>query len=78
MGAMVSRAKTIVRKCDFTLLYGKSYPSGAEFDYAYKQGVELMVAVPEVASHAPDLTFDVANFVCDNKRALYLCPAGQQ
>ncbi len=43
-----------------------------------KQGVEVMVAVPEVASHAPDIAFDVASFVYDEKLDLYLCPAGQQ
>ena len=78
MGAMVRRAKSIIGKSDFTLLYDKGCHPGTEFDYAYKQGVKVMVAVPEVASHAPDIAFDVANFVYDNKLDLYLCPAGQQ
>jgi len=78
MGAMVRRAKSIIGKSNFTLLYDKGYHTGTEFDYAYKQGVKVMVAVPEVASHAPDIAFDVANFVYDNKLDLYLCPAGQQ
>ena len=34
-------------------------------------------AVPEVASHAPDLTFDVANFNYDQTLDQYLCPAGE-
>ncbi|MBA3971436.1 MAG: transposase, partial [Bacteroidetes bacterium] len=78
MGNMVRRAKTIIGKSDFTLLYDKGYHTGTEFDYAHKQGVEVMVAVPEVASHAPDMAFDVANFVHDKKLDVYLCPAGQQ
>jgi transposase len=78
MGAMVRRAKSIIGKSDFTLLYDKGYHTGTEFDYAYKQGVKVMVAVPDVASHAPEIAFDVANFVYDNKLDLYLCPAGQQ
>ncbi len=78
MGNMVRRAKTIIGKSDFTLLYDKGYHTGTEFDYANKQGVEVMVAVPEVASHAPDMAFDVANFVHDKKLDVYLCPAGQQ
>lgn len=78
MGAMVPRAKTIIGKSDFTLLYDKGYHTGTEFDYAHKQGVEVMVAVPDVASHAPDIAFDVANFSYDKKLDLYICPAGQQ
>jgi len=78
MGAMVRRAKSIIGKSNFTLLYDKGYHTGTEFDYAYKQGVKVMVAVPDVASHAPDIAFDVANFVYDNKLDLYLCPARRQ
>lgn len=77
MGKMVRRAKTILGKSDFTLLYDKGYHTGTEFDYAHKQGVQVMVAIPEVASHAPDIAFDVANFNYDKKQDLYVCPAGE-
>ena len=50
MGNMVRRCKTILGKTDFTLLYDKGYHTGTEFGYANKQGVEVMVAIPEVAS----------------------------
>ena len=36
-----------------------------------------MVAIPEVASHAPDVAFDVANFNFDKALDQYLCPAGE-
>ena len=78
MGAMVRRTKTILGKNDFTLLYDKGYHTGTEFDYAHKQGVTVIVAVPEVASHAPDLAFDVANFKYDKILDLYVCPAQKQ
>lgn len=78
MGAMVRRTKTILGKSDFILLYDKGYHTGTEFDYAHKQGVTVMVAVPEVAPHAPDLAFDVANFKYDKTLDLYVCPAAQQ
>ena len=78
MGAMVRRTKTILGKSDFTILYDKGYHTGTEFNYAYKHGVTVMVAVPEVASHAPDLAFDVANFKYDKMLDLYVCPANQQ
>lgn len=35
----------------------------------------VIVAVPEVASHAPDVAFDVANFKYDKELDLYVCPA---
>lgn len=77
MGNMVRRTKTILGSADFTLLYDKGYHTGTEFDYAHKQGVKVMVAIPEVASHAPDLAFDVANFSYDKELDVYTCPAGE-
>lgn len=77
MGNMVRRAKKILGNSDFTLLYDKGYHTGTEFDYAQKQGVKVIVAIPEVASHAPDVAFDVANFSYDKVLDQYTCPAGQ-
>jgi len=62
MGGMVRRAKTILKKDDFTLLYDKGYHTGSEFAYANALDVEVIVAIPEVASHAPDMAFDVEHF----------------
>lgn len=76
MGAMTRRAKTILGKSDFTMLFDKGYHTGTEFDYAHKQGVEVIVAFPDVASHAPDISFDVEHFEYDKKRDEYTCPAG--
>ena len=78
MGAMVRRTKAILGKSGFTLLYDKGYHTGTEFHYAHRHGVEVMVAIPEVASHAPDIAFDVANFSYDKQLDLYICPAQQQ
>ena len=44
MGAMVRRANTIIGSSDFTALYDKGYHTGTEFDYAHKQGFEVMAA----------------------------------
>lgn len=78
MGNMVRRAKTILGRSDFTALYDKGYHTGTEFDYAHKQGVEVIVAVPGVASHAPDITFDVEHFNYDKTLDEYTCPAGEK
>src|SRR5690554_2606983 len=78
MGAMVRRAKTILGKSGFTVLYDKGYHTGTEFDYAHKHDVEVIVAVPAVASHAPDTTFDVEHFEYDKTLDQYTCPAGEK
>ena len=76
MGTMIRRAKTILGHTDFTAIYDKGYHTGTEFDYAHKQGVEVIVAAPDVASHAPDVSFDVEHFNYNKERDEYTCPAG--
>lgn len=78
MGSMVRRAKTILETSDFIALYDKGYHTGTEFDYAHKHGVEVLVAIPAVASHAPDTAFDVEQFKYDREKDEYTCPAGQK
>jgi transposase len=76
MGAMTRRAKTILGHTDFTFIFDKGYHTGTEFDYAHKHGVEVMVAFPDVASHAPDISFDVEHFNYNKEHDQYTCPAG--
>ena len=78
MGAMTRRAKTILGTNEFTALYDKGYHTGTEFAYADKHGVEVMVAIPSVASHAPDIAFDVEYFEYSKEQDQYTCPAGQK
>ena len=78
MGNMVRRAKSILGKTDFTALYDKGYHTGTEFDYAHKHGIEVIVAFPEVASHAPDFAFDVEQFNYSKTNDEYTCPAGEK
>lgn len=77
MGAMVRRAKTILKTNEFIGLYDKGYHTGTEFSYANQQGVEVMVAIPAVASHAPDIAFDVEHFQYNKDKDQYTCPAGE-
>jgi len=76
MGAMVRRATKILNTNNFTALYDKGYHTGTELTYAKKQGVTVMVAVPEVASHAPNHTFDIKYFTYNKENDEYTCPAG--
>lgn len=77
MGGMVRRTKTILGHNNFTLLYDKGYHTGGEFAYAAAQEVEVMVAVPGVASHAPDEAFDVGHFKYDKTTDTYTCLANE-
>jgi transposase len=77
MGNMVRRAKTVLQKDDFTAIYDKGYHTGSEFDYVNKLGINVLVAAPDVSSHAPDQAFDVENFTYDKENDLYICPANQ-
>jgi len=76
MGARVRRAKTILGHTDFTAIFDKGYHTGTEFNYAHKHDVEVIVAFPDVASHAPDIAFDVEHFDYNKERDEYTCTAG--
>lgn len=78
MGAIVRRAKTILGHTDFTAIFDKGYHTGTEFDYAHKHGVEVLVAFSDVASHAPDISFDVEHFNYNKEQDEYTCPAGEK
>ena len=77
MGGMVRRAKTILGHNDFTAIYDKGYHTGKEFEYVKKQGVKVIVAIPDVASHAPDISFDIEHFKYNKEEDHYTCPEEQ-
>lgn len=77
MGPMVRRAKIILGNSDFTAIFDKGYHTGSEFDYAHKHEIKVIVAVPDVASHAPDISFDVEHFKYDKELDQYTCPANE-
>ena len=77
MGAMLRRTKIILGSGDFTALYDKGYHTGTEIKTAFDLGIDIMVAIPEVASHAPDIKYDVANFIYNQANDTYTCPQGE-
>ena len=77
MGGMLRRAKTILESTHFTGLYDKGYHTGSEIKTAVDLGVNIMVAIPEVASNAPDIRYNVANFKYDAQKDFYTCPQGE-
>ena len=77
MGNMVERAAGIVGHTDFTALFDKGYHTTSEFQKADELGVGVMVAIPAVASHAPNPMFDLEHFIYNKKKDHYRCPAGR-
>ncbi len=74
MGNMLQRAKTILRTNDFTALYDKGYHTGSEFEKANNLKIDILVAIPKVASQAPNPDYNVENFEYDKETDTYICP----
>jgi ribosomal protein RSM22 (predicted rRNA methylase) len=77
MGGMLRRAKTILHSNDFTSLYDKGYHTGSEFKIANELGIDVMVAIPTVATNAPNPEYNVENFTFDKTNDCYTCPQGK-
>lgn len=75
MGGMLRRAKTILNSTDFTALYDKGYHTGSEIKKGIEMGINIMVAIPNVASNAPDPAYNVVNFEYNEALDFFTCPA---
>jgi transposase len=78
MGNMLQRAKSILRTNEFTALYDKGYHTGTEFKIADDLGIEVMVAIPGLASQAPNPDYNVENFTYHQVGDYYICPQGNE
>ena len=74
MGNMLQRAKSILRTNEFTALYDKGYHTGSEFKIADDLDIEVMVAIPGLASQAPNPDYNVENFIYHPDGDYYVCP----
>lgn len=77
MGGMLRRAKTILNTNEFTALYDKGFHTGSEIKTAIEHNINIMVAIPQVASHAPNPAYDVEHFKYHSEQDYYTCPQGQ-
>ena len=73
MGNMLQRAKSILRTNEFTALYDKGYHTGSEFKIADDLDIEVMVAIPGLASQAPNPDFNVESFSYVEDGDYYVC-----
>ena len=77
MGEMLERTNEITPVKDVTILYDKGYHTGSEIKKAVEMEVNIMVAIPAVASHAPDRRYDLEHFTYNEKDDQYTCPENQ-
>ncbi len=74
MSGMLRRTKTILGTTDFTAVYDKGYHTGCEIKMAVTSGINIMVAIPGIASVAPDERYNMSHFVYDDINDTYTCP----
>jgi transposase len=77
MGTMLRRAKKILGSGNFTALYDKGYHTGSELKTGMEMGVEVMVAIPGVASFAPDERYNFDKFIYNDSNDTYTCPQAE-
>jgi len=73
---MTERAKSILGHSEFTTLADKGYHTGSEINKCHELGVETLVAVPSLSTHAPDPSYDVEHFIYREETDTYKCPQG--
>jgi len=77
MSPMLRRTKIILNTTDFTALYDKGYHTGSEIKRAVEMGINIMVAIPGVASFAPDEHYNFDKFIYNEQQDCYTCPQQQ-
>lgn len=77
LSGMLRRTKTILGTNEFTALYDKGYHTGCEIKAAVRAGIDIMVAIPGIASVAPDAAYNMTHFIYDEIKDTYTCPQGQ-
>ena len=74
LSGMLRRTQTILQTKNFTALYDKGYHTGCEIKKAVTSGIEIMVAIPAIASVAPHENYNMSHFKYDELNDTYTCP----
>ena len=74
LSGMLRRTRIILGTPNFTALYDKGYHTGSEIKRAITSGIEVMVAIPAIASIAPDENYNMSHFKYDEINDTYTCP----
>ena len=74
MSGMLRRTQTILQTKNFIALYDKGYHTGCEIKKAVTSGIDIMVAIPAIASVAPNENYNMSHFKYDQINDTYTCP----
>ncbi|QQS31374.1 MAG: transposase [Sphingobacteriales bacterium] len=77
MGGMLKRTSGIIDIKGVIGLFDKGYHTGSEIKTAIDLGVNIMVAIPEHASHTPDPNYDITHFTYNKENDTYTCPQNE-
>jgi len=77
MTGMVKSAINILGTNTFDAVFDKGYHNAEEIHNCHQLGVETHVAIPNPASNAPDVNFNVSNFKYNPENDTYTCHANQ-
>jgi transposase len=77
LSGMLRRTKKILGTTDFTVLYDKGYHTGSEIKKSLELGINVMVAIPLSSSNAPDVGYNMSEFIYDEVKDQYRCPQNQ-
>jgi len=77
MGGMLRRTKVILGHADFTALCDKGYHTGSELKTACTMGINPLVAIPGVASFAPNENYNCDQFIYNENYDTFRCPQGE-
>jgi transposase len=77
MTAMVEQAIEIVGNPTFDIVFDKGYYTAEQIHRTQLLGVKTHVCIPNPASTAPDLRYNVSEFTYNKEEDTYRCPAGE-
>jgi transposase len=77
MTSMVTEAIEIVGNNSFDAVFDKGYYTAEQIHDTQQTGVTTHVCIPNPASNAPDLAYNVSEFTYHKELDQYTCPAGQ-
>lgn len=77
MTDMVESAVQILGTNTFEAVFDKGYHNAEEIHKCQQLGVEVHVAIPNPASNAPDIAFNVSKYHYNKENDTYQCPAQQ-
>ena len=77
LSGMLRRTKIVLGNTNFTALYDKGYHTGIEIQKAMELDIQIMVAIPDTTSNAPNEKYNMNHFIYDEYNDTYTCPQNE-